>query len=317
METEVNEVAVSEQPYTVLTAKQASVPDITKTTVLLSVTLRRFEVTRKVGSEKIEVDADKKYIKVNKMILDSPELQAIRKLDSDLRNWLRIWTIPSVLKNGVYMLPVGLLDKMDLRLTKFVEERKKLIENFRDAYETRKAEAQQQLNGLFDPSQYPPIEEVCNAFDQEFSYMSFSVPDTLESINSEIFSREKEKLAEKIKEAGEVAQQVIRARFSESVRHLLDRLTPEADGKKKIFRDSMVKNLQEFVENFSALNVTNDEELEKLVSQARDLVEGVDPDVIRSDENFREELRDGFKKIDETLASFVVTKASRMIDLDD
>jgi hypothetical protein len=298
-------------------AVPSGVPDITKTTVLLSVTLRRFEVSRKVSTDNIDVDADKKLIKVHKTIMESPELQAIKKIDSDLRNWLRRWTLPSVLKNGVYMLPVGLLDMVDGRLTEFVTKRRELVDSFKASYETRKAEAQAKLNGLFDASQYPTPDEVVKQFEEEFGYMSFSVPDTLEGINSTIFAREKEKLASKIAEAGEVAQQVIRARFSESVRHMLDRLTPEADGKKKIFRDSMVSNLQEFVDNFTALNVTNDTELALQVQKAKDLISGVDPSIVRTDENFRNELLDGFKQIDEVLETFIVTKASRLIDLED
>lgn len=294
---------------------QFTKPDITKTTVLLSVTLSRFEVQRKVNNEQVKVDADKSLIKVHKTILDSPELTEIKKLDTDLRNWLRRWTMPSVLKNGVYMVPIGVLEMIDNRLSEFVEKRKELIGAFTEAYPTRKAEAQVRLNNLFDEGQYPKVEEITGQFGQEFSYMSFCVPDMLEGVNKSLFEREKGKLQAKIEEAGKVAQQVVRARFAESVGHLLERLTPDGDGKKKIFRNTCVTNLQEYVDNFSLLNVTNDVELEKLVQQAKDLISGVDPDSVRTDENFREELIEGFTKIDETLASFITTKPSRLIDL--
>lgn len=291
--------------------------DITKSTVLLSVTLRRFEVSRKVSTDEVAVSADKKLIKVHKTILESPELQSIKKLDSDLRNWLRRWTIPSVLKNGVYMLPIGLLDMVDKKLLDFVNSRASLVEAFKGAYETRKAETQIKLNALFDASQYPHVDEVVKSFDQEFNYMSFSVPDTLESLNTEIFEREKAKFSSKIQEAGEVAQQVIRARFSESVRHLLERLTPDENGKKRIFRDSMVGNIQEFVDNFTHLNVMNDKELETEVEKVKLLLDGVDPKDLRTDEEFRNQMLKDFKEVDKVLASFVTTKATRLIDLED
>lgn len=300
-----------------ITESQNKIPDITKNTVLLSITLRRFECQRKVGNDKIEVEADKHLIKVQKNILESPELQEIKKIDGELRNWLRRYTLPSVLKNGVYMLPNGLLGLVDDYLTKFVDKRKELIQSFLQAYEVRKAETQLRLNGLFNPADYPSIEEIEACFNQEFNYLSFSIPDTLSEISSSIFNRERQKLADKIQEAGEMAQAAIRLRFAEMLNHMIERLTPSVDGKKKIFRDSCVNNLQEFIDNFKAMNITNDVELENQIQKAHNLIQGVDPDSVRSDENFREELKDGFKEINDVISTMVTTKVSRLIDLED
>src|ERR1035437_1147093 len=68
--------------------------DLAKKTVFIKVHLGLLGNSRKVSSSQVEVDADKALIHAAKNLLDSPELQAIRSLDGDVRRYLYDTCLP-------------------------------------------------------------------------------------------------------------------------------------------------------------------------------------------------------------------------------
>ena len=73
---------------------QSSDNELAKQTVFIKVHLGLLGNTRKVSPSQVEVDADKALIRVSKTLLDSPELQAIRTLDGDVRHFLYDMCLP-------------------------------------------------------------------------------------------------------------------------------------------------------------------------------------------------------------------------------
>jgi len=63
--------------------------------------------------------------------------------------------------------------------------------------------------------------------------------------------------------------------------HLAERLTGLHDGQPKVFRDSAVENLREFFERFRRLNNRSSPELDGLVQQAQQTINGVEPQTLR------------------------------------
>ena len=63
-----------------------------------------------------------------KTLLDSPELQAIRTLDGDVRRYLYDTCLP--FEVGIHLLPLGLLETVDEKLNEFREKRRVLVEVF-------------------------------------------------------------------------------------------------------------------------------------------------------------------------------------------
>ncbi len=66
---------------------QSSDNELVKQTVFVKLHLGLPGNSRKVSSSQVAVDADKALIRVSKPLLDSPELQAIRTLDGDIRHF--------------------------------------------------------------------------------------------------------------------------------------------------------------------------------------------------------------------------------------
>ena len=73
---------------------QSSDNELAKQTVFIKLHLGLLGNSRKVSSSRVEVDADKALIRVSKTLLDSPELQAIRTLDGDIRHFLYDMCLP-------------------------------------------------------------------------------------------------------------------------------------------------------------------------------------------------------------------------------
>ena len=59
-------------------------------------------------------------------LLDSPELQAIRMLDSDIRRYLYETCLP--FEVGIHLLPLALLEIVDEKLREFKAKRSELVE---------------------------------------------------------------------------------------------------------------------------------------------------------------------------------------------
>ena len=136
--------------------------DLAKKTVFIKVHLGLLGNSRKVSSSQVEVDADKALIHVAKNLLDSPELQAIRSLDGDVRRYLYDTCLP--FEVGIHLLPLGLLETVDEKLREFNEKRSVLVEVFLAAYPRLCQEAAGRLRTLHNPADYPPADEVRSRF---------------------------------------------------------------------------------------------------------------------------------------------------------
>jgi hypothetical protein len=209
---------------------QESGTDLARKTVFLKLHLGLLGNSRKVSSSQVEVDADKELIRVAKTLLDSPELQAIRTLDGELRRYLYDTCLP--FEVGIHLLPLGLLETVDEKLGEFREKRRVLVEVFLFAYPRLCQEAAGRLRTLHNPSDYPPVEEVHSRFTFTWQY-SYGVPEQLREISARMFQTERDKAVQAMSEACAEVQQVMRASLLELVSHLRDRLRGKAQARRE------------------------------------------------------------------------------------
>ena len=291
--------------------------DIASNTVLLSLSLKAPGNTRKATMEGVEVDADKDMLKLSKDLLASPELATIKALDGEIRRWLYTRALPSMFRAGVYLLPIALLEEVDTRLGVYRLTRDELVEKFTETYPNRVSEAQQRLRSQFDSSNYPTADQVSAAFSVEWSYFTMGTPDQLSGLNRAIWEREKAKAERQWGEASAQVQQLLRASMAELVAHIVDRLSPTPEGKRKTFRDSMVANLRDFLQTFPARNVTNDSELAALVKRTNDLLSGIDAQVLRDSDLLRDSVQRDMTRVKNDLDTMLIDRPGRAISLSD
>ncbi len=145
--------------------------------------------------------------------------------------------------------------------------------------------------------------------------MSFGVPDQLKGISQEVWEQERDKAAQRMAEASSEIQQVLRQSMADLVAHMADRLKDGADGKPLKFKQSTVSNLVEFLSNFSFRNVTDDRQLQDLVSRARDLLQGVAADDLRTNGDMRTRVRQGISALAADLDGMLVKAGGRKMRL--
>jgi hypothetical protein len=296
--------------------------DLAKTTVYLKVTFGLFGNTRKVSNSQIEVKADnvqedasaktdKSWLNVNKKLLDSKELDAIRRADGAMRQWIYNNCLPSF-DAGVYFAPKAAILMFEERLQAYKSERSQLIDSFLTSYVELRTAAKERLGSLFNSADYPPLFDLDKEFKFSWRYMSFGVPSDLGELDPELFAREQEKMQANMTEAFGEIQQLMRATLLEMVSHLRDRLTDDTDGKKKKLHESAIEKMKDFLSTFSFRNVTNDSELAALVEQARGLISGTSVEALRTTDGLRASIRSGMEDISAKLDG-MVTKSGRKI----
>lgn len=287
-------------------------------TVCVSLTLNRIGTRRKVSTTQVEVNTDKKMLHVSKEIFRSEEFKRITSLDAEIRGFLAETTLPAtqLFRGGVYLIPIPLVAMVDARLEDYRAERQRRVDAFLAAYPQLIESAREHLKDLYNPNDYPPIEQVRAEFGMSTQYMSLGVPEVLEGISKSIFKRESAAAAAKVASAAEEIKAAMRDSLKQLVDHMVERLTPkdgETEGPKK-FHYTLVTNLQQYLDVFDAKNITGDTELAELVGQCRALLNGVDPKKLRENGDVREYVKGGFEKIQGQLGSMVVEQGRLFLD---
>lgn len=298
-------------------APQTPAQTIPGRTVCLTVTLKAPGNRRKVSTAAVEADTDKSMLHVSKDLLDSEEYKAIGKIDGETRRYVAEMALPFPFRPGFYLLPYDLLERVDAKLGEYQQRRAAAVDCFVRAYPQRQREAADKLGPLYDPTDYPPASEIEKAFSLSWSYLAFDVPGQLQTINRDVWERQQAEMASMWREAAEECRAVLRAKFAELIGRAVERLTPGPDGKQKIFRDSLIGNLDEFLETFAPRNITDDAELQKLVAQARELTRGINPNTLRQSTRTREKVAEGFEQINRTLAEMIQDAPRRAFSFED
>ena len=155
------------------------------------------------------------------------------------------------------------------------------------------------------------------AFYVDVRYLAFGVPEKLEGIRADIFQREQQKAEAEWRSASDDVRQALRAGLAELVDHMVERLRGNGDGKPKVFRDSLVGNLSEFLELFDPRNITDDAQLAQLVGRCRSVLDGVDANALRASDAIRTKVREGMAQVQSVLDTMVIDRPARRIVLED
>ena len=292
------------------TAEEAK--DIEKTLAIL-VEFRRLGVRRRVDPQDVETDADRALLHISKDIVECEELNAIGQHDNRTRLILKTYTSPSKMKSGIYITKTSSAAFLYDVLTQRFAEREGLCQQFYDVYQAAADATRARLGSLADELEWPDLDKVKRAFSARFQYMSFDVPEALKAIRIDIFERERAKATAQWQEALEEAQGVLRARTAEFVDKAVERMTMGDNGKRKCLTEAGLKKMGKFIDLFDDLNVADDTALAGLVGQMRDLVAGVSPELLKSNETVYARVADGFQAIQKELGSLLTDAPTRRI----
>lgn len=169
----------------------------------------------------------------------------------------------------------------------------------------------QRLGRLFNPADYP--ESLAGLFRSERDFPSIEPPDYLQQLKPELYRQECERVAARFDATVQLAEQEFLDELAKLIAHLSERLSGSEDGKPKIFRDSAVTNLIEFFDRFKQLNVRSNDQLDELVEQAQQVVEGRDPQQLRENAVLRQSVANELSEVQNVLDGLLVDRPRRNI----
>jgi len=256
--------------------------------------------------------ADRELLSASKLILDTknPAYRAVAAVRSEASSYWRTVTLPFP-EAGIRLLPQNSLGMFASTMQTYRERLQEAARELAAQYDTIKSEAQRRLGTLFHPGDYPSTLD--GLFDMEWSVVPIEPPQYLVALNPEVFRQEQARVRERFESAVELAEQAFATELQRLTAHLAERLTGLHDGQPKVFRDSAVENLREFFERFRRLNIRSSPELDALVEQAQQTINGVEPQTLRDSNRLRQMVARDFEQIQARVGDLLVDRPRRNI----
>lgn len=274
----------------------------------------------KEGDTTLAAAQDKKAkirLKLSKTLIVSEEYEAIKSFFGELRAWTYERTVPSFFKEGFQLAHESSIQPLVDRYEKARnEDLPALVETFLAAYPQQVLNARNDLEpvGLFNAAEYPATEELRAFFGIQYHFIAFTVP---EGLPPELRAAEEDKLKKIYSDAGEQMTLMLRAELQEMIAHATEKLTTAPGEKPRVFRDSLLGNIHQFIEAFQSRNLMDDKQLAALVQQSKEILIGITPQKLRDLAAVRENTRKQFEAIKTSLDGLIVIKASRKFSFDE
>jgi hypothetical protein len=237
----------------------------------------------------MEKIGNREWLKGAKILVDPDSLSPARSVLSKARTCLAKSALPFPI-HGLTLVPKETLTRIDEALCGMKAEFEGEVEKFISNYDVEREKARENLGPLFSEADYPI--EVRRKFRFEWRFITMDVPGKSTLLSPELYEREKEKFQALMEETRELATVALREEFAGIVKHMVERLSGEEDGKPKRFQASMLDKMGEFLDSFGDRNLFADDKLAELVDQARDVVSGLSTDELRQDGNLRRYIAD-------------------------
>lgn len=275
-----------------------------------SVWTARAKIPSKTLLNGTHASVDPRYVNATKRLVDAKALRDIESIRNEARAWLYAQSLPFPLEGAVFV-PVAEVERIHAKLEGFKAHFDAAVERFCEEYPQLREAARQVLGDLYSSADYPS--DVRRAFGIHWQFITLAPPSEAQLLSPALVAKAQADFQNLMAQAKQEAVAALRMRFATCVDHMVERLTGEDDGKPKIFRDSLVENIQEFIDGFERLNVCGDRELHMLVEKARGVLKGVCPDDLRKQENVREYVANAMAGVAEKLDAMMVERPTRKV----
>lgn len=263
------------------------------------------------SEDKAQDQKTKARVKLTKQLIAADEFDKISSYLGELRQWVYINTVPSFFKEGFQLTGIEGVEPIEKRMRKAQTELAVLVNDLCAVFPSKIEESKLALGDQFNGGDYPTAEELRQMFAISWNWVAFTVP---EGLPAELRQVEQEKLERQFADAGEQIMIALRAGFQELISHATERLTVSPGDKPKKIYDSMIGNIQEFIDTFNQRNLMNDVELAQLVAKAREVLVGVTPQKLRDYAQTKDKTQLAFAEIKGQLDKMITERPARQFD---
>ena len=253
-------------------------------------------------------NAAKGVANVHKKLLgDCAELDAVQKFAANARNAHYAMTMPwSDL--GMRLCPTTKYidaNGYERTMTGLQTEFFRLTEAFLNAYDWEIQNSQLKLGSLFNAEEYPSRDSLASKF--KFRFVAIPLPDAGDwrlDIGNEAAASMREQYEKFYGEQLTKAMNDVWERAHEALTKMSERLDYADDTTKKVFRDTLVTNVQEIVDLLGSMNITDDPAMADAHRRLDAAMQGITPDALREDAYLRAQTKrqvDDVRKIIDNL----------------
>jgi hypothetical protein len=238
---------------------------------------------------------------VNKKLLaDNADLKAIQTHVTAMRNMHAAMTMPWS-NSGLRLLPTAQYFKYTGAMSDMENKFWDLVNAFLGKYNDAVIDVQMLLGDLFSRDDYPSAEELQRKYRVHINYMP--LPDAGDfriDISNEALREVKEQYADFYTTQYNTAMNDVWTRLHKALTNMSERLDYGSKEDKKVFRDSLVGNVNDMVELLRVCNVTSSPQMAQMADKLEEAMAGVTPDGLREDDTFRAETK---RAVDDAIKS--------------
>ena len=259
--------------------------NISDKAMLVSLSIRQWtarKYDRKITEEVNHTHQSKDAGRFNKLLIEKKRLSPIQSAS----NKIRIFHYENTLAwadEGDRLLPVANFFDYSQKINELKTEFEHAVNEFIGDYDLIIKEAQANLNGLFNPLDYPS--DIRDRFGIKFSFMP--VPDSSDfriSVSKDVLDEMKRTLNEEVSDRLDNATRSLKSKIKDQLLYMRDRLSEQ----NSIFRDSLFGNLESLVDLSPKLNIAQDKSIEMLTLGMRDIL--VNPQDVRENYTLRKNI---------------------------
>lgn len=218
----------------------------------------------------------------NKQIVDKAALEPMQKIASAARMYLYNHTLPWS-DNGDRALSSANYFIVMQELSTYQHEFNQAVDEFVAEYNQHRERARLKLNSLFNPNDYPHVDEVRAKFGFSFGVMPLpTAGDFRVAMAAAEADEVRQHISAELELRTKTMMDTVWEELASTVSHLRDRL--QSSGK---LYESTLTNLEDLLRRLPGLNITGDAGLEQMRKAIASTMQGLTMADIKKDEQLR------------------------------
>jgi hypothetical protein len=248
-------------------------------------------------------EATPQFLRAAKKLLDvhHPAFRALTSLRGQIESYWRSLTLPFP-EPCLRLIPLDQVEAFDRQMTSYRMQLSDTAIDLERNFDQLRAEAVRQLGSLFDPADYPAT--LRDLFGVRWDFPNLEPPPNLTWLSRSVHQLEEYHVQILFEEAVRLADRMFYGEFTRLVAHLGERISGDsAAGSPKIFRDSAVDNLVDFLAGYRRFNLGSDDRLNELIDLVERTLQGVTPQRLRDHAGLRRTVASRLSWVQASLAA--------------
>ena len=225
------------------------------------------------------------------LLAGAHRLDMINKFVANTRNRHYHLTLPWA-DTGPRLLPMKRFFDYKAEADSWIAKYNEMKKEFLAEYPTMVSAAAFQLGSMFDRNEYPEAEQLDRKFYMEINF--WPVPETGDfrvDCEMEIRNELNQSYRQLYDKQVAIAMGDAWSRLHGVLKHMVDRLTDEEEGDRKIFQSSMIDKANELIDTLDSMNITNDTQLENARASLAAALAGISVKDLRESKAVRHDVR--------------------------